>query len=249
MKSDHPDHSPGLTAVGVGPGDPELLTLKAVRALRQADVILAPKAEAGGDSIAGGIVGEFLDLSRQELIEQVYPMRLDQQGLTDYWLAAADEVARLVRSGKRVAFVTLGDPMLYSTFLYLQQHLHKIAPEIPVDIVSGLSSIHAAAALAGIPLGIADERLAVLPATFEDDRLRQALLDFDTVALMKVGRVFERLRELLAELGLKDRAVYVRQVGLAGQRVFTDLDQVGEQDRHYLSMILVRKPAGRREAP
>ena len=239
---------PGLTAVGVGPGDPELLTLKGVRVLREADVILAPKAEQDGGSIAGGIVAEYLDLSRQELIEQVYPMRLDPQELATYWTTAAEEDARLVRSGKRVAFVTLGDPMLYSTFLYLRQHLQEIAPEIPVNVVSGLSSIHAAAALAGVPLGLADERLAVLPANFEDDRLRQTLIDFDTVVLMKVGRVFVRVRALLAELGLKDRAIYVRQVGLAGQRVFPDLDQVGEQDRHYLSMIIVRNPSGQRQA-
>ncbi len=249
MNPGNPAKKFGLTAVGVGPGDPELLTLRGVRALREADVILAPKAEADGGSIAGGIIAGFLDLTRQELIEQVYPMRLDPRELTAYWTAAAEEVARLVRCGKRVAFVTLGDPMLYSTFLYLQQQLQEVAPEIPVEIVSGLSSIHAAAALAGVPLGLADERLAVLPATFEDDLLRQTLQDFDTVVLMKVGRVFERVRTLLTELGLKDQAVYVRQVGLAGQKVFTDLDRVGEQDRHYLSMIIVRRPGGRREAP
>lgn len=247
MEPGNPSSKPGLTAVGVGPGDPELLTLKGVRALREADVILAPKAEQDGGSIAGGIIAEFLDPARQELIEQVYPMRLDPQGLTTYWTTAAEEVARLVRSGKRVAFVTLGDPMLYSTFLYLQQALREIAPEIPVKIVSGVASIHAAAALAGVPLGLADERMAVLPATFEDDRLRQTLIDFDTVVLMKVGRVFDRVRDLLAELGLKDKAIYARQVGLAGQRIFTDLDLVAEQDRHYLSMIIVRKPTSRRE--
>jgi precorrin-2/cobalt-factor-2 C20-methyltransferase len=85
--------------------------------------------------------------------------------------------------------------------------------------------------------------LAVLPATFEDDRLRQTLEEFDTVVLMKVGRVFAKVRDLLTELGLKQQAVYVRQVGLPGQQVFYDLDQVGEEDRHYLSMIIVRKTA------
>ena len=233
--------TPGLTAVGVGPGDPELITLRGVRAIREADVIIAPKAVEDSDSIAGRIVAEYIDLDCQELIEQVYPMRLDQQGLATFWSQAAKEVAALVEQGKRVVFVTLGDPMLYSTFLYLQQYLWELAPEIPVEIVSGLSSINAAAALAGMPLALADDRLAVLPATFEDDRLRQTLQDFDTVVLMKVGRVFARVRALLTELGLKEQAVYVRQVGLTGQQVFDDLDLVGEADRHYLSMIIVRK--------
>lgn len=232
---------PGLTAVGVGPGDPEMITLRGVRFIREADVIIAPKAETGGDSIAGRIVAEYVDLECQELIEQVYPMRLDQQGLAAYWSQAARQVAALVAQGKRVVFVTLGDPMLYSTFLYLQQHLRALAPEVFVEVVSGLSSIHAAAALAGVPLALADDRLAVVPATFEDDRLRQTLQDFDTVVLMKVARVFTRVRALLAELGLKGQAVYVRQVGLPGQQVFHDLDLVGEEDRHYLSMIIVRK--------
>jgi len=232
---------PGLTAVGVGPGDPEMITLRGVRFIREADVIIAPKAETGGDSIAGRIVAEYVDLECQELIEQVYPMRLDQQGLAAYWSQAARQVAALVAQGKRVVFVTLGDPMLYSTFLYLQQHLRELAPEVFVEVVSGLSSIHAAAALAGVPLALADDRLAVVPATFEDDRLRQTLQDFDTVVLMKVARVFTRVRALLAELGLKGQAVYVRQVGLPGQQVFHDLDLVGEEDRHYLSMIIVRK--------
>lgn len=231
----------GLTAVGVGPGDPEMITLKGVRTIREADVIIAPKAEEGGDSIAGRIVAEYIDLTRQELIEQVYPMRLDQNSLASFWSQAASEVAALVKQKKQVVFVTLGDPMLYSTFLYLQQHLKELAPELPVEVVSGLSSIHAAAALAGLPLALADDRLAVLPATFEDDRLRQTLEEFDTVVLMKVGRVFARVRDLLTELNLKQQAVYVRQVGLPGQQVFHDLDLVGEEDRHYLSMIIVRK--------
>lgn len=234
---------PGLKAVGVGPGDPELITLKGVRAIRDADVVIAPKAEEGSDSVAGCIVAEFLDLGRQELIEQVYPMRLDQEGLASFWQQAASQVAAMVAQGKQVVFVTLGDPMLYSTFLYLQQHLKAMAPEVAIEVISGISSIHAAAALAGLPLALADDRLAVLPATFEDDRLRQTLEDFDTIVLMKVGRVFVKVRDLLTELGLKGQAVYVRQVGLPGQQVFQDLDLVAEEDRHYLSMVIVRKTA------
>jgi precorrin-2/cobalt-factor-2 C20-methyltransferase len=229
-----------LIAVGIGPGDPELITLKGARLLREADVVVAPKASAGDDSVAGSIVAGLVDLSRQQLIEQVYPMRKGQEELDPFWRAAALEVAELVRRGQTVAFVTLGDPMLYSTFLYLQRQLRAIAPEVPIEIVSGLSSIHAAAALADLPLGIADERLAVLPATFEDGRLRQTLLEFDTVVLMKVSRVFDKVRALLKELGGR-RAVYVKRVGLPGEAVFHDLDAVGPEDLDYLSLVIVRK--------
>jgi len=168
-------------------------------------------------------------------------MRKAQEGLDAFWGGAASEVAALVRAGKTVAFVTLGDPMLYSTFLYLQRQLRRQAPEVPIEIVSGLSSIHAAAALADLPLGIAGERLAILPATFEGDELRRTLEDFDTVVLMKVYRVFDRVRELLRELGLLGGAVYVRRVGLPEQSLIRDLDAVGEADLDYLSLVMVRK--------
>jgi precorrin-2/cobalt-factor-2 C20-methyltransferase len=146
-----------------------------------------------------------------------------------------------VAAGKTVAFVTLGDPFLYSTFLYLYQELLQDHPEVPVEIVSGVSSICAAAALAGLPLGRADERLAVLPATYEEDRLAETLEHFDTIVLMKVHRVFPRIRELLTDLGLKERAVYVKRVGLPGEAVIRDLDRVGPEDLDYLSLVIVKK--------
>ena len=230
-----------LIAVGIGPGDPELITLKGARLLREADVVVAPKASAGHGSVAGSIVAGLVDPARQRLIEQVYPMRRDPAELDPFWHAAAVEVAELVRQGQTVAFVTLGDPMLYSTFLYLRRHLRALAPEVPIEVVSGLSSIHAAAALAELPLGIADERLAVLPATFEDDKLRRTLEEFDTVVLMKVGRVFARVRDLLRELGLLAGAVYVRRVGLPEQVLIRDLEAVRAEDLDYLSLVIVRR--------
>ncbi|PLX83735.1 MAG: precorrin-2 C(20)-methyltransferase [Desulfuromonas sp.] len=230
-----------VVAVGVGPGDPELITLKGVRMIREADVVVAPVGDRSDSSIARAIVEEFVDPARQKLVTQVYPMKRDQAGLEESWAASAREVAGFVAAGKNVAFVTIGDPFLYSTFLYLYRHLKDEFPRIPVEVVSGVSSINAASALSGLPLGLNDERLAVLPATYEEGGLRRALEDFDTVVLMKVHRVFRRIRDLLAELGLKEKAVYVKRVGLAGEAVFSNLDGVGEGDLDYLSMVIVKK--------
>ncbi|PLX78538.1 MAG: precorrin-2 C(20)-methyltransferase [Desulfuromonas sp.] len=230
-----------LVAVGVGPGDPELLTLKAVKALQGADVILAPKASREGGSVAAGIVAPHLDPERQELREQLYPMRKDPAELEQFWRDAAQEVAELLAGGRRVAFVTLGDPYLYSTFLYLRRFLLEQMPKARVEVISGLSSIQAAAAAADLPLALADERVAILPATFEDGRLRQTLEQFDTVVLMKVARVFGRVKELLRELDLLQSAVYVRQVGLPQEAIWHNLDAVDEDDLHYLSLIIVKK--------
>lgn len=234
-----------LVAVGVGPGDPELLTLKAVRELQAADVILAPKATSGGFSVAAGIIRELIDPQQQELREQLYPMKKDPAELESFWRKAAEEVAALLASGRQVVFVTIGDPYLYSTFLYLRRFLLEIAPQALVDVVSGLSSVQVAAAAAGVPLGIADERIAILPTAFEDEHLEETLDQFDTIVLMKVHRVFDRVRELLREKNLLSGAVYCRQVGLAEEKIWHDITKVKDEDLHYLSLIIVKKDGGR----
>lgn len=232
-----------IYAVGIGPGDPELLTRKAERIIRAADVICSPTGAADASSYALSIVEQFLDRSRQEILIQVFPMRKDQQGLDPHWEEAAAQVAERIGQGKDVAFVTIGDPFLYSTFLYLYRIFRTRYPEIPVEIVPGITSINAAAIAAGVPLGMGGERLAVLPATYEREELRRALEQFDTVVLMKVNRVFDRLYEVLAELGLAGRGVFIRRVGSADEEVVRDLSSLVGKELDYLSMIIVRKSA------
>jgi len=230
-----------LYAVGVGPGDPELLTLKGARLIREADVVITPVGDRSDASIARSIVEAFVDPNRQQWLTQVFPMRHAPADLQGAWARSAEEVAALVRQGKTVVFVTLGDPVLYSTFLYLDRELKAHFPDIPVKIVPGVSSVHAAGAAAGIPLAMGDERLAVLPATYEEEELVRALQAFDTVILLKVHRVFDRVRDLLHSMGLKDRAVYIKRVGLPEAAVFHDLDAVGAGDLDYLSLVIVKK--------
>ena len=237
--------SPCLYAVGVGPGDPELLTLKAVRVLRAADVVVAPTGQAEAASYALGIVAGYLDRDRQQVLERVFPMSRDEEELRPHWEATAGEVAGHVRAGRTVAFITIGDPLLYSTFLYLLRILRENYPEITVDIVPGITSVFASAAAAGVPLAMAAERLAILPATYEEERLRQTLLDFDCVVLMKVSRVFDRVYALLAGLGLERQGVFVRRVGSGEEEVVTDLASLVGKRLDYLSLLIVRKPAPR----
>jgi precorrin-2/cobalt-factor-2 C20-methyltransferase len=228
-------------AVGVGPGDPELLTRKAERILREVPVICAPAASAGDSSHALSIVEPFLDRSRQEVIVQVFPMRKDQEGLEDFWEEAAETVVAHVRQGRDVAFITIGDPFLYSTFLYLYRILRERHPEIPIEAVPGVSSITAAAVAAGIPLAAASERIAVLPATFEEEKLRDTLLDFDTVVLMKVNRVFDRIYALLKELGLDGKGAFVCRAGTGEEKVIFDLGSLVGKKLDYLSLLIVKK--------
>ena len=230
-----------IYAVGVGPGDPELLTRKAERIIRAVPVVCAPTASPADSSYALAIVEPFLDRSRQEVIVQVFPMRKDQEGLEEFWEEAAAEVAEKVRQGREVAFITIGDPFLYSTFLYLYRILREKYPDIPVEVVPGISSINAAAVAAGIPLGLASERIAIIPAAFEAANLRQTLEEFDTVVLMKVSRVFDGIYGLLQELGLEKNGVFVSRVGSPEQEVVFDLGSLLGRKLDYLSLLIVRK--------
>ncbi len=230
-----------IYAVGVGPGDPELLTRKAERILRQAPVVCAPSASAGDSSHALSIVEPLLDRSRQEVIVRVFPMRKDQDGLDTFWEEAAETVVSHVLEGRDVAFITIGDPFLYSTFLYLYRILRQRYPDIPVEVVPGVSSVTTAAVAAGIPLAAASERVAILPATFEDENLRHTLLDFDTVVLMKVNRVFDRIYALLKELGLDRKGAFVSRAGTADESVTFDLASLVGKKLDYLSLLIVKK--------
>lgn len=232
-----------IYAVGVGPGDPELLTRKAERLIRRAPVVCAPTGAADAASYALSIVEELLDRSRQEVLVQVFPMMKGRAALEAYWEEAAAQVLARIDTGLDVVFITIGDPCLYSTFLYLYRIIRARRPEIPIEIVPGISSINAAAAAAGLPLGIAGERIAILPATYEDDELRRTFAAFDTVVLMKVSRVFDRLYALLVELGLEKRAAFVRRVGSAQQEVVFDLASLVGRELDYLSMLIVRQDA------
>ncbi|HEX9873230.1 MAG TPA: precorrin-2 C(20)-methyltransferase [Deferrimonas sp.] len=230
-----------LYAIGVGPGDPELLTLKAVRILSSVPVICAPTGTAEAASYALSIVEPHIDRSRQQVLSQVFPMRRDQEGLDPFWQEAALEVAGHIRSGRDVAFITIGDPFLYSTFLYLYRIFREKYPEIPIEVVPGISSINAAAAASGVPLGISADRIAILPATYEEQELRTTLEAFDTVILMKVHRVFDRVFGLLQELGLEKKGVFIRRVGSAEEEVVFDLASLVGQKLDYLSLLIVRK--------
>jgi precorrin-2/cobalt-factor-2 C20-methyltransferase len=230
-----------IYAVGVGPGDPELLTRKAERIIRQSPVIFSPTGAADAASYALSIVEHLLDRSKQEIITRVFPMLKKGPELEAAWEEAAAEVIRLIDSGQDVAFITIGDPCLYSTFLYLYRIIQRKRPDIPVEIIPGISSINASAAAAGIPLGIAGERIAILPATYENDELKKTLSEFDTIVLMKVSRVFDRVYPLLCDLGLADNSVFVRRVGSSQQEVVFDISTLAGKELDYLSMLIVRR--------
>ena len=230
-----------IYAVGVGPGDPELLTRKAERIIRNCSVICAPTGAAEAASYALSIVEHLLDRSSQEVITRVFPMMKQGPELEAAWEQVANEVIARIDRGEDVAFITIGDPCLYSTFLYIYRIIKEKRADINIEIIPGISSINAAAAAAGIPLGIASDRIVIIPAAFEDYELRKTLKEFDTVVLMKVSRVFDRIYALLLELGLVGKGVFVRRVGSPQQEVIFDLSSLVGKELDYLSMLIVRR--------
>lgn len=230
-----------LFAVGVGPGDPDLLTRRAERAIREAAVIFAPSATGDDASYALSIVSPFLDRQRQEIMVRTFPMTRDQETLNPLRMQAAREIAGHVCSGRDVAFITIGDPLLYSTFQPIFRILGEEFPHIAVEFVPGISSISAAAAAAGLPLALADETVAILPATTDEEKILKALVSFDTIVLLKISRAFDRVYGMLRQLKLDDKALYIRRVGSREEEMTDDLGSLVGQKLDYLSLLIVKK--------
>jgi precorrin-2/cobalt-factor-2 C20-methyltransferase len=224
----------------VGPGDPELLTLKAMRVLRQVSIVSVPQAETSTESYALNIVGEFLDPDKQEILRIPFPTD-DEDAAGSVWRSAAETLAKRLYAGSDVAFITEGDPMLYSTFSYVLESIRSNHPEIPVEIVPGVSSVMAAAASAVTPLVTHGQRLAILPAVYGIDDLREAIASYDTIVLMKVNRTLLQALANLENLGLAGKGIYVRRASTAREQVVRDLQQLSEEDLDYFSLLIIRK--------
>jgi len=230
-----------LYGIGVGPGDPELLTIKALRLLKAAPVVFTPVARAGARSLARSIVEKYLEPSRQQIVELVFDMHDEHEGQAMRWHANARTIADSLASGTNAVFLTEGDPMLYSTFVHVARALAAQHPDVKIVPVSGISAVHAAAAAAGVPLADGDERLAVLPATYEGERLRDVLETFDTVVLLKVASVFDSVLDMLEQLGIVEGAILVTRCGWPEEQVVIDVRTLRGQRLDYFSTLIVRR--------
>lgn len=228
-----------LFAVGVGTGDSELLTLKALRLLREADVIAIPEKNLGkADSFAWEIVSGALQ--QEQLTAQRcflhFPMTRNPAINVPAWQNAAQKIAGFIRAGKRVVFISEGDPSVFSTWAYLQEELNDLLPEFEPEIVPGITSITAIPAQTKIPLADGQERFCVVPATYGMECLPRLVEEFDTIMLIKAGRVIPQLILLLEELGVLGCASYVSHATTDKQEIYSDLRDVPNEHR-YFSMV------------
>jgi precorrin-2/cobalt-factor-2 C20-methyltransferase len=220
-----------LYGLGVGPGDPDLLTLKALRILRAAPVIAYPASDSG-PSIARRIVESHLP-GGQEEIEILVPMRVERMPAREVYDAAALRIATHLEAGRDVAVLCEGDPFFYGSFMYL---FERLAARHPVEIVPGISSINAAAALALRPLAARNDVLTVIPAPLDDAAIEALLVRAEGFVILKLGRHMARIRALLVRLGLEGSATYVERATQGGER-FAPLLQA-PQDTPNFSLIL-----------
>lgn len=229
-----------LYGIGVGPGDPELITVKGAMTLARCRRVFVPKARTAAESLALSIAERYVS-ERAEIRELVFPMTADRGELSLRWGEAADEIAAVLEKGEDACFLTLGDPLLYSTYIYLLRELRVRVPDAPVVTVPGVTAFSAAAALSGFAVGEGKSPVTVVPAADDLGDVRRAVEGGGTVVLMKIGKRLPEILDLLEEAGVIRDALFVSHAGLEGERVVTDLRQLrGEREEAgYLSIILI----------
>ncbi len=227
-----------LYGIGVGPGDPELLTHKAVRVLQDVDCVAVPVAERGKESTARKIAGSYIR-SDCRIVELDFPMTRDRDRLAEAWHQGCQTIKGLLDQGLSVAFLTLGDAMLYSTYIYIYKDLERDGYRVMT--IPGITSFSAAAAAGGVPLAFGDEKVALIPGSAVEDLNNGKLEHFDTVVIFKVARQYQKLLAALEKAGRLKSSVLVMSCGHPEERVITDLQSVAEEDLSYFSLIISRK--------
>lgn len=233
--------------IGVGPGDPELITIKAVKALKAVDVIFVPKSHAKKPSMALCMVKQILAEREKpaEILELVFPMTRDELNNRKLWVENAAIVAEKAKKGN-VAFITLGDPMLYSTFLYLYECVKETYPEIELEIIPGVTSVTAAAASSRLPLAEKEEVVTIVPSDLSPAHLEDAAKHADNLVFMKCAFHIKEFIPILLKSGFtkKSTIALVKRCTLPEENVL--VGKIGDVDnwditQDYFSVAIVKK--------
>jgi precorrin-2/cobalt-factor-2 C20-methyltransferase len=227
-------------ALGLGPGDADLMTVRAHTLLQRVPAICAPVRKPGGRSYALQIAGELIDPARQHVETLAFP----DSGVG--WRDHVDRMVALLAHGD-LAFLTEGDPLLYSTFIGVLRELQAQHPQVRVSIVPGVASPMAAAAAAAMPLADDEQRLAILPAMYAVDALPDTLRQFDTVVLLKVSGVLNTVLDCIERHGNTRHVLHVRRVGRPEQSILSGVEWIRmapeEVRNDYLSLLIVTRGA------
>jgi precorrin-2/cobalt-factor-2 C20-methyltransferase len=225
--------------IGLGPGDPELMTVKAARILREVDRVYHP-ASGDGDSFAARILTP-LGLDPARMRPTLLRMSRDRRADRETYARIAADIAQDLTAGRSAAWATEGDPLLYGTFLHLFEEVRRLLPAAVIEIVPGVSSLHAATAQLGVAAASLDDKIAVVPAAYGIETLPELLERFETVFLVKVHSSFDRLLDVLGRLKTPVRGWYLEKIGTPEARVVADLESLRGTRLPYFSLVLLKR--------
>ena len=232
-----------LTIAGVGPGDPSLLTIAAVDAIRDSTVVSYPGSTRGGESLAEKIASKWITKDKKK-VPLHFPMVDDQNTLKSAWRVAGNKLMRMVEKGERVVFLAQGDISLFSTGSYLLKELEQYHPDCLVKLIPGVTSFSAAASKSKLPLAFQEEQLLVVPVPDSYNELKvilsNAALMKRVVVLLKLGKKWEWVKPLLEELGLIESSVFAERIGFSDQQILKASD-LSSGTRAYFSLLLIRQ--------
>jgi precorrin-2/cobalt-factor-2 C20-methyltransferase len=228
-----------LYGIGVGPGDPELITLKALKVLHRVPHIFAASSTKNDYSLALSIVRCHLNGAGIEHLP--FPMSKDSQVLASAWEGNARRVLQVLDAGSDAAFVTLGDPLTYSTFGYLLKTLKRLRPQMHIVTIPGITSYNAAAALTQIPITEGEESFYLVSGAMGGDKLREVIDKSENIVMLKTYRHFDEIYRVLEEMDLLDRTTCISRCGLDGETVVENLRDLKGRKLPYLSMVIIKK--------
>ncbi|MFC0270564.1 precorrin-2 C(20)-methyltransferase [Metabacillus herbersteinensis] len=229
-----------LYGVGVGPGDPELITVKAFRKLKESPVIAYPKKLKGSKSYAHKIIDVYFSPEEKDMLGLVFPMTKDPDILKRKWTETVEQVWEKLKDGKDVAFVTEGDPLLYSTFIHMMKMMKSSHPEVSISTIPGISSINGAASRLGIPLADGDDHVAIIPARDDYETMKKVIEENDCVVFIKVAKVIDLMLTVLRDLDLLDKASVVTKV-TSQEEIIWNINELDGVELEYLTLMVVRK--------
>ena len=227
-----------LIGLGIGPGDPELITVKAVEVIKNANVICIPRSKNRDDSIAFEIVKPYI--GDTQIVNMVYSMSPEYEARKPYWERHAQTICELSDKGLTIAFVTIGDPCIYSTFAYIMRLVRLKRPPLSIEIIPGITSIAASAAFMQRSIAQAEESLTIQPCSQVIQKSRNWWHDFNCVIIMKIGRKFSRLVDRLNTLELLPGSILISRVGFSNSSIIRGEELVHcSKDIGYLATLFV----------
>jgi len=236
-----------LIGIGVGPGDPELLTVKAVKAIHNADIIMCPASNEDRPSIALSVVSSIIDKSKnQEIIKLIFPMTKDKDVLEQTWKRNAKIMAETVLSGKNVVYLTVGDPFLYSTWIYMHKDLKENYPDMNISVIPGIVSIFTFASKVGVSVAEGAEKVAIIPSCYDLSSVKEIAKHAESMIFLKDGRYFDQVIKVLKESGFPDDSIFAIGQDLGTENEIIRKMTLGEVNdgtltTKYFSILVVKR--------